>query len=104
MEEKHQMISALVVFNHFNQEGKDVNSILDSFAIYSIKELQLDSFAHTDICEYLEKEFGFKIPQLVVRQRLNSLKKQYPNFLSTKNQKFKLLKSFEDESNIKTKN
>lgn len=103
MKEKHQIISALVVFNHFDQEGKDVNSILDSFVIYSIKELQLDSFDHIDICEYLEKEFGFKIPQLVVRQRLNSLKNKYPDFLSIENKKFKLLKSFEDKSNIKTK-
>ncbi|XAK46119.1 hypothetical protein AAID91_06085 [Campylobacter coli] len=104
MEEKHQLISALVVFNHFNQEGKDVNSILDSFVIYAVKELHLDSFTHLDICQYMEKEFGFEIPQLVVRKRLNNLKNKYSDFLFNVNkEEFKLLKSFEDKANIKTK-
>lgn len=103
MEEKYQLISALVVFDYFDQEGKDVNSILDSFVIYAIKELHLNSFTHLDICQYMEKEFGFKIPQLVVRQRLKSLKNKYPDSLSIENKEFKLLNSFEDKENIKTK-
>ncbi len=91
MNEKYQLISSLVLFNHLSEKKKDANSILDSIIVYTIKDKQLKFFGYLEICEYLKNEFGLRIPQIVVRKRLVNIAKDSPQFLQNKDRKFEAL-------------
>lgn len=103
MNEKHQLISSLVLFNHLSEKKKDANSILDSIIVYTIKDKQLKSFGYLEICEYLKNEFGLRIPQIVVRKRLINITKDVPQFLQYTDRKFEVLQiSPQDNTEMKS--
>ncbi|MCL9819269.1 hypothetical protein [Helicobacter colisuis] len=88
MEEKYQILSALVVFHSLRQQGKDLFEILDSFIVFIICDKNLNNFTNTEIYECLKNEFEFDIPKAVIEQRLKVMVKNKKLQFDTNAKKF----------------
>ncbi len=73
MENQHQLLSALVVFDSLKKQEKGLQEILKSFIKLIIQDKNLNAFTHIEICESLKSEFGFRIPGSVVEQALKKM-------------------------------
>ena len=75
MATQHQLLSALVVFDLFKKQGKQLPDILESFIIFATQDKAFISFTHIEINDYLKDEFGFEIPTSVIERRLKKMVK-----------------------------
>ncbi|EAH6760041.1 hypothetical protein EI869_09815, partial [Campylobacter jejuni] len=88
MKEKYQILSALVVFDSLQKQGKNLFEILDSFIMFTICDKNLNNFTSIEIYECLKNEFEFDIPKAVIEQRLKAMTKNQKLQLDTNSKKY----------------
>lgn len=67
-----KLISSAAVLRAIYDEKKDIYDVLSDFIKASISSRHLTTFSSTDCVNYLEEDFGFKIPEAIIRSCLRN--------------------------------
>lgn len=67
-----KLISSAAVLRAIYDEKRDIYDVLSDFIKASISSRHLTTFSSTDCVNYLEEDFGFKIPEAIIRSCLRN--------------------------------